>query len=186
MDELISNMIFEALTNLHTATVGRVEAVNDNNTVSIKPCINRLVDGKSIELPIFTDVPCFVLQGGISFITMPISVGDYALLVFSERCIDSWWAGSDSSTPLEYRIHDYSDGFAFVGFNPLSFLIPTSDDIHINGDVSMVGNLSITGNLNVTGTITADVDVIGGGISLKNHTHTSSTSGTPTSPPIGD
>lgn len=171
MDELISNMIFEALTNLHTATVGRVEAINSNNTVSIKPCINRLVDGKSIELPIFTDVPCFILQGGSSFITMPISVGDYALLVFSERCIDSWWAGSNSSTPLEYRMHDYSDGFAFVGFNPLSSLIPTSEDIHINGDVSMIGNLTITGDLNVIGTITATVDIVGGGISVKNHTH---------------
>lgn len=31
--------------------------------------------------------------------------------------------------------------------------------------------LNITGDVNVTGTVTADTDVIGGGVSLKNHTH---------------
>lgn len=64
-------------------------------------------------------------------------------------------------------------------------------DTIIIGDVTQTGNLIINGNLTVNGTIfcddtiTATTDVIGGGISLKNHTHTSTAVGTPTSPPIG-
>lgn len=54
---------------------------------------------------------------------------------------------------------------------------------NVNGDVTIVGNITVTGdvtvdgNINATGeissdeTVTGKKDVIGGGISLKNHTH---------------
>jgi len=64
-------------------------------------------------------------------------------------------------------------------------------DTIVEGNVTQEGNLVITGDLTVngdiicTGTITASTDVIADGISLKNHTHTSSSPGDPTSPPIG-
>lgn len=37
--------------------------------------------------------------------------------------------------------------------------------------VSITGNTSITGDVNVSGTVTATTDCVGGGISLKGHTH---------------
>jgi len=53
------------------------------------------------------------------------------------------------------------DGLAFMELNP------TTHEVNIKSP----GATNITGNLNVTGTITASVDVVGGGKSLKNHTH---------------
>lgn len=41
----------------------------------------------------------------------------------------------------------------------------------ISGDLIVSGNLTVLGNIKCKGTITADVDVIGAGISLKSHTH---------------
>ena len=60
----------------------------------------------------------------------------------------------------------------------------------INNNVSIEGNVAVTGLVGVSSTIdaggiiTSDNDVKTGSISLKNHLHTSSTSGTPTSKPI--
>jgi len=39
------------------------------------------------------------------------------------------------------------------------------------GDVDIIGDVTISGDVDVNGTVTASTDVIGGGISLKDHTH---------------
>lgn len=44
--------------------------------------------------------------------------------------------------------------------------------VNINATISnIVGNVAVTGNISATGTITGTTDVIGGGKSLKTHTH---------------
>ena len=55
----------------------------------------------------------------------------------------------------------------------------------ISGDLVVAGNLTVLGDIKCKGTITADVDVIGAGVSLKNHKHSDVQSGSsPTGPPI--
>lgn len=49
--------------------------------------------------------------------------------------------------------------------------------IKIVGNINLIGNLEVTGSINATGVIESDTDVIGGGISLKNHTHSGVTTG---------
>jgi hypothetical protein len=148
--------INEALANLHTATIAKVTAVG-TKTISCKPVLNRLVDGVSIELPVFEDVPVVVLQGGGSYQAYPIAVDDYAILFFTERCFDGWWNGQDFKTPLEYRMHDYSDGIALVGINNLAglFDIPTviqrTGDINQDGDITHQGDREQTGDVIHTG-----------------------------------
>ena len=45
--------------------------------------------------------------------------------------------------------------------------------------------LQVNGDINLTGTATADVDVVGGGVRLKTHTHPGVTSGgSVTGPPV--
>lgn len=53
----------------------------------------------------------------------------------------------------------------------------TAEQLNITGNVSITGNLAIDGDLTATGTATADVDVVGGGKSLKDHKHTAVTAG---------
>ena len=53
----------------------------------------------------------------------------------------------------------------------------------INGNLVVNGNVNVDGNINATGIITGDTDVVGGGISVKGHTHISSAPGSPTSTP---
>jgi hypothetical protein len=189
LTDIIADAIGEALSNLHTATIAKVTAVQEK-TISVQPVINRVVDGNSITLPQFTKVPPLFMQGGGSYTAHPIAVGDYCLLILTERCFDRWYSGADFQDPAEFRMHDYSDGIAVVGLNPLAGALTIPDVIQQTGDTNQdgnytrqgslvqIGDMTITGNLHVDGEITCTGDVVAGGISLRNHTHPGDSGGT--------
>jgi hypothetical protein len=151
--------IHEALANLHTATVARVQAVSAT-TIDVQPVINRNVNGQSVQLPVFTKVPPVFMQGGGSYTAHPIAPGDYCLLILTERCFDRWYDGQDFRRPAEYRMHDYSDGFAVIGVNPMALAITIPDvithigDTYQEGDYEHLGNRTQTGDYTQTGTRT--------------------------------
>jgi len=168
--------------NVHTATIARVERVRAT-TIDVQPVINREVDGKSIKLPLFVKVPPVFLQGGGSYTAHPIATGDYCLLIFTERCFDRWYSGQDERRPAEWRMHDYSDGFAIVGINPLASaktipgVITHIGDTYQEGNYEHIGNRVQEGNHTQTGDfiLTGDMHVDGnisctGTISAANFT----------------
>lgn len=199
--ETLQIALRETLANLHTVAVARVTAISDDRkTLSCQPTINREVDSESVALPEFVEVPPITLQGGGSYTAWPIAAGDYCLLVVTERCFDRWYEGQNNRRPAEFRMHDYSDGFALVGVNTRAGAITIPElitqignayfqgDLEHQGDVTHVGNYDLTGNLTVTGDLTVNggVTVTGdatiGGISFLNHVHPGDSGGT-TGPP---
>jgi hypothetical protein len=81
--------------------------------------IRRLAeDDTSVEYPVLVDCPYFVLQGGGAYIDMPISAGDYCLVLFNDRDIDNWWSTANVADPASTRKHSFSDAIALVGLNP--------------------------------------------------------------------
>ena len=185
--DVLQDAIAFALSNLHTATIAKVTGVQAK-TISVQPVINRVVAGRSIELPEFTMVPPVFMQGGGSHTAYPIAVGDYCLLILTERCFDRWYGGADFQSPAEFRMHDYSDGLAIVGVNPLAgaITIPTViqqtgdtnqdgdythqgdrtqvGDLTITGDLTLTGNMQVNGNITCSGTISAgNFSGLGGG-----------------------
>lgn len=165
---VIEQAIKEALDHTHTATIGRVVKV-DSKTIDVQPVLNWVHNGESIKLPVFAEVPPVFLQGGGSYTAYPIAIGDYALLIFSERCFDAWYNGSDEVRPPELRMHDYSDAFALVGINPLNaaLTIPTVitqiGNTHQEGDYTHTGNRTQTGDYDLNGKLTqiGDQDITG-------------------------
>jgi len=194
LTDIIADAIGEALSNLHTATIAKVTAVQEK-TISVQPVINRVVDGKSIQLPQFTKVPPLFMQGGGSYTAHPIAVGDYCLLILTERCFDRWYSGSDFQDQAEFRMHDYSDGIAIVGINPqagaltIPSVIQHTGDTNQDGDytrqgslvqigdMTITGNLHVNGNITCTGKLTAATATIGG-IDFGTHTHPGDSGGT--------
>ena len=185
--DVMNDAIEFTLSNLHTATIAKVTGVQAK-TISVQPVINRVVDGRSIELPEFTMVPPVFMQGGGSYTAHPIAVGDYCLLVLTERCFDRWYGGADFQSPAEFRMHDYSDGLAIVGVNPMagaltipSVIQQTGDtnqdgnytrqgnmvqegDTEITGNFTLNGNMQVNGNITCSGTISAgNFSGLGGG-----------------------
>lgn len=107
------------LKDLHTAMPGIVKKWNKAaNTVDVQPAIKRIFVGQdnAVELPICLDVPVFFMAAGNLVVTAAPKAGDECLLVVAERAIDFWFQEGGTQVPSEYRMHDLSDCFAFVGF----------------------------------------------------------------------
>ena len=175
---------FEA--QIHTALPAKVLKFNaGDNTVQVELMINELKrDGASVVLPPLDDVPVQFFRGGDFVITTPIKAGDHGLCVFAERCIDGWFASASKNEPLDFRMHDYSDGFFLTGFSPRpaavkdvdldgvcmrtldkgTYIKLTSGKILIKGNIEQVGDYTQTGNKTLKGNFTqADGDSISSG-----------------------
>lgn len=156
LTETINEALAFAMSNLHTIAVCRVTQVNEK-TINCQPVINRVVNGQSVQITTFREVPPVFMSGGSSYESYPIAVGDYCLLLLSERCYDAWYKGTDFVSPLEMRMHDYSDGFALVGIQNEAGAITIPDvitkigDMFAQGNWEHVGNVTRTGNTNQTG-----------------------------------
>jgi len=179
MYDTLKDATNSVLANVHTVLIAKITSVG-TSTIDAQPVINRVVDGKSVALPVFSEIPVINIQGGGSYLAMPLAVGDYCMLLITERCFDRWWNGQDNIEPLEMRMFDYSDAIALVGINNKNGLIAIPTTATFQGDLIVNGNITVNGDITCNGTITATVDVIGGGISLKNHTHGNVQNGTGT------
>ena len=100
---------------LWTALPASVVSVNlESQTVSVQPTIQGSVSDPSgnvrlVNLPVLVDVPLVWPRAGGFALTFPIAAGDEVLVVFSCRCIDSWWQSGGIGAPAEARMHDLSD-----------------------------------------------------------------------------
>lgn len=99
-------------------------------TVTVQPSIRGRIerpDGSiaSVNLPLLVDVPVVYPGGGGFTLTFPIRLGDECLVLFADRCIDSWWQSGGIGEPLEARMHNLSDGFALVGPRSLARSLPS-------------------------------------------------------------
>lgn len=70
--------------------------------------------------PLLLDLPYISFGGGACALTAPIAVGDQCLVMFNDRDIDNWVAGSSSGSPRSNRLHSMADGIALVGLNKVS------------------------------------------------------------------
>lgn len=115
----IASHIDERAMDLHTCLPGHIVSFDsDNQTAKVQPGIQRIFAQQgAVNLPELVDVPVCFPGGGGYFMTFPVAQGDECVLVFSERAIDFWWQNGGVQLPAEYRTHDLSDAFAFVGVN---------------------------------------------------------------------
>jgi len=106
---------------LRVAMPGIIKAFDPSEqTVTVLCAVRERVIGLTknieyIEIPYLLDVPVVMPRAGGFSITFPIQVGDECLVIFSDVCIDAWWADGDVQNPIEYRRHDFSDAFAILG-----------------------------------------------------------------------
>lgn len=70
-----------------------------------------------LPYPTLLDVPVIILGGGDARLTFPIRAGDQCLILFNDRDIDNWLAGSTTGEVASSRLHSISDGIALIGLN---------------------------------------------------------------------
>lgn len=94
-------------------------------TATIQPAIQYKLINKDgifswVDLPNLLDCPVFFPSGGGFTLTFPVAQGDECLIIFSQRCIDAWYSsGGNKNIQSDIRMHDLSDGFAFVGIRSI-------------------------------------------------------------------
>lgn len=165
-------------------------------TITAQPAIQAQVTDQFgattwVNLPLLVDVPVCWQGGGGFTITLPVKAGDETLIVFSSRCIDAWWQSGGVQVQSELRMHDLSDGFAFVGVRSQARKLANvsttaaqlrSDDgaAYIELAPGGVVNIVAPGGINTTGALKNNGKSVG-----STHTHGGvasggSTSGVPT------
>lgn len=152
LTDVTNDAILTALANTHTVVIAKITSVG-SITIDCQPVIQRVVDGEAIQLPVFPSVPPVFLSGGTSYDAHPLAVGDYCLLLVSERCFDRWYGGADNVPPIEQRMHDYSDCFALVGVSPASMAKTIPATIERFGDSTVTGDYIHTGNYTLIGAL---------------------------------
>lgn len=167
IENVIMSAIANALADTHTNLLAKVTKVN-SKTIDCKPVISKVVNKKKLELPNFIEVPVINFLGGSSSIQMPIEVGDYCILFVSERCFDNWYAGKDFETPLEIRLHDYSDSVALVGLKNKAGELDIPTVIRMIGDAHQTGNYLHDGNREQNGNYVLTGDFTINGNTIKN------------------
>jgi len=105
--EVLQTAIDSALLDVHTSMPGQVthvytDAPELGQLVDVRPCLRHALATDADpdaaapyieeDLPILQRVPVAYPQGGGFAITWPLAVGDFVLLIFSERSIRHWLA----------------------------------------------------------------------------------------------
>ncbi len=67
------------------------------------------------DYPVIVDAPVVFLGGGAMSMTFPVAQGDECLVLFNDRDIDNWFAGSNSSPNATPRLHAFADAIILVG-----------------------------------------------------------------------
>lgn len=172
------------------ATVTAYNASKQSVDVSIDVRQPSTLDREEMPLMSLTGVPTIFPSGGGGILSFPIKSGDKVLLCFSMMSIDKW-KEQGAGVCGDNRMHSNNDAIAIAGlFNLSSNLNPNADDVELkafgstltllaSGDVKIKpagktivdSDLDVTGNVNCAKTVTGTTDCIGGGKSLKLHTH---------------
>jgi hypothetical protein len=189
--------ISQAIAKVQTATLVQIMAVTNAGEVEpvgfvdIMPLVNQ-VDGNGNPTPHVTiyNIPYLRIQGGTNAIIIDPQVGDIGIAVFTSRDISKVKSTKAQANPGSGRMYDFADGLYLGGVlngTPQQFVCFSTTGIEINSPTKITltaPEIDINGQVQVSQGINATDDIIGAGISLQTHTHTSESPGSPTSAPI--
>lgn len=183
----------QTMNGMATTSIVEVKAVDaEKKTVDVRPMVHQIDGaGEIVEHGTIHALPYFMLRAGKCAVEVNPTEKDIGIAVFTNSDSSNVKKTRKAGAPNTRRRFDWADGFYFGGFlgsEPTTFIrlddetgvtitVPEGKKIALNGDVE------ITGDVTVSKTLTAETDVMGGGKSLKSHTHSGVQAGGGTSGP---
>lgn len=146
---LLKKEIFLGLNCCHVGTIQQFTASNQTVYATVNYTktffqLNKatgLYAPVQINYPTLINCPLFVLRGGTTSLTFPITKGDECLLIFNDRDIDNWFANGSTTQPVaSSRLHAFNDAFALVGVKSAPNVLTAYDTVRAlltNGNVSL-------------------------------------------------
>lgn len=179
-----------------TALPGIIQSFDPaKKTCSVQPAIQAAISDLAfnwqwVNLPLLVDCPVQFQGGGGATLTFPLKLGDECLVIFSSRCIDSWWQSGGIQVQAELRMHDLGDGFVIPGISSVPKVQPSISTTHaelrtddgtakVSIDVtSKEIDVATTGTATITAaTINLNGTLIINGEAYNAHEHTGVTAG---------
>ena len=119
---LLNALAHDIMKNINCAKVGTIQSFNATlQEVTVEIAFTQVTSVSPTgvktfaQYPLLVNVPVMFPQGGAFVLTFPIAAGDECLVIFNDRQIDNWLATGAGQPPSIGRVHDLSDGIAFVG-----------------------------------------------------------------------
>lgn len=207
LSTIFSNRLQDLKNEIKVQLPCRVYEVDyDNNYVDVE-ILDYDCDyhGNLINYPIIPNVPIRQpIYSGSIYMILPVRKGDIGTIEFFDSSIKELIATDTYDYDYNEEWHSLNNGLFTNGFLPKNKIIPvdknfklimashtgtftfkvnSNDELEIKTpNMKLNGNLIVTGDINSSGTITGTTDVIGGGKSVKSHTHTDSQGGSTTAP----
>ena len=163
LENAFSVIVLEVLkSKLNVAMPAIVTEYDGTNRVTVQPVVKRKFKGQeSSRLPAIADVPVVFPGSGGYWLTFPVEVGSWVLLVCSQRSIDAWKNSFDGEPgdATTARLFAFSDAVAVPGLLPFSKSFETGSGLQLrdkSGDTKIKildGVITIT---NGSGTVTMD------------------------------
>lgn len=185
----------------------RVKSVDyENNQVDVEILdYDHDEAGRLINYPIIPNVPIRQpIYSGSIYMILPVRVGDEGTIEFFDSSVADLTSTGVFDFDYSEEWHSINYGLFTNGFLSKNKVIPvdknlklvmasssgtfifkvnSNDELEITTpNMKLNGNLIVNGNINSNGTVTGTTDVVGGGKSLKSHTHTDSQGGSTTAP----
>lgn len=128
--DLMDRVKYDVAREINCHLIAKIESIDlAKNTIEASSAFKRrMSNGDEIDYPLFIDVPLLVPHAGDAFWFLPPKVGDWCLLEFNDRDIDSWWYAGSVASPNSPRAHSLADGLAIVGIRPSSNPLTLTDD----------------------------------------------------------
>lgn len=198
---VMNKFLLNYMRNVHTIKPALVKKVVGNRISAAILTKTRYADDYQQPFPDVNNVPLMVYSGGLgtSRVTVPVSVGDMVLILFSDRDLGGLMLGSGKTPaePDDIKTHEYHPVMAI----PCMFSLPNEKPIEpgkivIESGVSRVavgldGVVEITAPVvnitapvtNIIGNIVHTGEYTQNGIPMSTHKHVSASPGNPTGVP---
>jgi hypothetical protein len=201
--ELIELIIQSNQQDVGTSIPGHVTAFDPETQLAQLQIGIRTSGG--VQLPIIIECPVQFSGGGGFVVEHQLDPNDEGIIVFSQRCIDSWIETGGVAEQPTPRMHSFNDAYFIPGIRSKPNVVTgfSNDGIKMrneagdkylwlkaSGDIEITaGSVSITGDLSATGTIEAptidaSASLKAAGAEVVGHTHGGVQSGTSNTGPL--
>lgn len=122
LSKVIEDAIEARLSTVYTMIPGEVITVDvPAGKCSVRPLLKKkLGDQTVVDQPIISNVAIANYRAGEAFISLPVKVGDYVELRFSQRSLDIWLDIGGNIDPQDGRKFNISDCIAYPGMYPFN------------------------------------------------------------------
>lgn len=101
--------------------------INYKKTNFVFNAVSGAYENQLSDWPPIGQAPVIVLGGAKGYLSFPIASGDECLILFNDRDMDNWFAGSSASENSTLRLHSFSDAVIIVGLRSLPNVLTTYD-----------------------------------------------------------